>query len=92
MRQHSDGIALVFARTDTKAVQAALHATDAALFLAGRLTFLKGAPPFEPATQNAGAPSMLLGYGKWATAKLAAYSAKRAGILYRRGDGLSEAA
>lgn len=38
MREHGNGIALVFARTDTKAMQTALHAADAVFFLAGRLT------------------------------------------------------
>jgi hypothetical protein len=85
MREHSNGIALVFARTDTKAMQSALREADAVFFLAGRLTFLRSEAPFELARQNAGAPSVLLGYGVVAYERLLNYSKKRAGILYHNG-------
>jgi hypothetical protein len=85
MRQHGDGMALTFARTETKAMQSALHAADAVFFLAGRLTFLRSAPPFEPAKQNAGAPSVLLAYGEIAAQKLLDFSTSRAGVFYRNG-------
>lgn len=81
MRQHAHGIALVFARTETKAMQAALHAADAVFFLAGRLKFLRGKPPFD-SDNNAGAPSMLLGYGTTARVKLLNFNSKRDGMLY----------
>lgn len=83
MTEHNNGIALVFARTDTKAMQAALQNADAAFFIGGRLTFLQGTAPFMPGAQNSGAPSVLLGYGPTAVARLALLSVKRAGVLYR---------
>jgi hypothetical protein len=86
MREHGNGIALVFARTDTKAMQSALHAADAVFFLAGRLTFLRSLPPFEPGDQNAGAPSLLLGYGKTAADRLEALSETRSGMFYRNSN------
>lgn len=91
MRQHGNGIALVFARTDTKAMQLALRTADCVLFLAGRLTFLRSAPPFEPGAQNAGAPSVLLAYGEAASQKLADFSRTRPGVFYRNSE-LVEAA
>jgi hypothetical protein len=84
MHEHANGIALVFARTETKAMQAALHAADAVFFLASRLTFLRGRPPFKPGDQNAGAPSVLLAYGDLAIARLESLSRKRPGMLYYR--------
>lgn len=85
MKEHRNGIALVFARTDAKAMQSALHDADAVFFLAGRLTFLLSAPPFEPGRQNAGAPSMLLRYGSTASQRLLVFRAKRSGTLYHSG-------
>lgn len=61
LTDHGDGIALVFARTETKAMQPALAVADAILFIEGRLVFLY--PTGEAASMNAGAPSMLLAFG-----------------------------
>lgn len=59
---HGDGIALVFARTETDAWMRQVWAkADAILFIAGRLNFhhVDG----RRATANAGAPSALVAYG-----------------------------
>ena len=81
MAAHGDGIALVFARTDTKAMQAALASASAVFFLAGRLQFLGGKPP-HGAARDAGAPSVLIGWGDEAVSRLFDFSNKRSGILY----------
>ncbi len=76
MAEHRNGIALVFARTETKGFweQVWLEA-DALLFVKGRLTF------HEPITGNsgpgnAGAPSVLVAYGSTGKARLARARAK----------------
>lgn len=58
---HGNGIALIFARTETRYNQPALAAADGVLFIEGRLFFLY--PDGTAAKANAGAPSMLLAYG-----------------------------
>jgi hypothetical protein len=71
MVDHQHGIALVFARTDTTAMQAALKACDAVLFVAGRLHFVRP-HDLEEARGNSGAPSMLLAFGAEAVRRLGA--------------------
>ena len=68
--QHGHAIALVFARTDTGPLQTALRKCDAALFIAGRLTF-DSPPGGQESRGNAGAPSVLLAYGRRARQRLA---------------------
>lgn len=58
--RHGDGVALVFARTDTRWFQAAAREAGALCFVARRLSFLRG--DGRPAGAAA-APSVLLGYG-----------------------------
>lgn len=60
--EHGNGIALIFARTETKAFQKyCWSAADAMLFMAGRIKFrLPGGGVSGPA----GAPSVLVAYGK----------------------------
>lgn len=60
--EHGNGIALIFARTETKAFQKyCWNAADAMLFMAGRIKFrLPGGGVSGPA----GAPSVLIAYGK----------------------------
>lgn len=59
---HSNGIALVFARTCTVWAQEAMEAADVVCFIAGRLKFVRGSG--DPGKgNNAAAPSMLLAYG-----------------------------
>ncbi len=59
LARHGDGVALVFARTDTAWSQAAMRSAAAVCFIAGRLSFVG---PSRTA-HNAAAPSMLLAYG-----------------------------
>lgn len=62
LAEHGNGIALVFARTDTEMFQEQVFArADGILFLAGRLTFVT--PSGKPAYFNAGGPSCLAAYG-----------------------------
>jgi hypothetical protein len=64
---HGDGIALVFARTDTAWFHEVAPAAHALCFLEGRLTFIPADPACiadsRPAMANAGAPSLLIGFG-----------------------------
>jgi hypothetical protein len=68
LADHGNGIALVFARTETKAMNANLQRATSILFPEGRLTFVRanGGRP----TSNAGAPSILVAYGKVAAERL----------------------
>jgi hypothetical protein len=61
---HGDGIALVFARTDTAWCQRAMRAAGAVCFPAGRLSFIDGTQPGNRKGHNAAVASMLLGYGR----------------------------
>ena len=73
MAEHGNGIALIFARTETKAFQTwCWQAADAMLFLAGRLRFRL---PGGALGGAAGAPSVLVAYGANNTESL-----KRCGI------------
>lgn len=59
---HGDGIALIFARTDTRMFQRwVFGAADSVLFLAGRLTFFDAKGVKGPSA--AGAASCLVAYG-----------------------------
>ncbi len=69
MALHNNGIALVFARTETRAVNSHLQYATSVLFHKGRLCFER---PYESASGNAGAPSMFLAYGTEADARLRA--------------------
>lgn len=63
LADHGNGIALIFARTETKMFfEHVWNKADAVLFLEGRLYFhhVSG----EVAKANAGAPSVLVAYGK----------------------------
>lgn len=67
MKEHNNGIALVFARTDTRMFHDYVFTADAILFLKGRLSFYtvdgkKGG--------TAGAPSCLVAYGSEAVERL----------------------
>lgn len=63
--EHGDGVALVFARTDVPWFQSALELAGAVCFIRGRINFV--APVARLAsngtTSNAGAPSVLIGFG-----------------------------
>lgn len=65
LKLHGRGIALVFARTDTKWAQRHMELADSVFFMKGRIKFLND--KFEEST-NAGHGNMLLAYGekpKW---------------------------
>jgi len=67
MAEHNNGIALIFARTDTRMFHDYVFNADAILFLKGRLSFydvngVKGG--------TAGAPSCLIAYGPKAVERL----------------------
>lgn len=73
MGEHANGIALIFARTDTEAFhRSVFEKCKALLFLEGRLFFFT--PEGKEAPHNGGAPSVLC-----------AYSDDDAGILERCG-------
>jgi hypothetical protein len=60
LARHGDGLALVFARTDTRWYQAIVQQAAAICFIAGRLSFI--GPDGSP-VGSAGAPSVLLAFG-----------------------------
>lgn len=63
LRLHGNGIALVFARTETEYFQKYVFGVaDALLFLKGRLKFYH--VDGTQSKMNAGAPSVLIAYGK----------------------------
>jgi hypothetical protein len=70
LSEHGDGLALVFARTDTRWAQAALRRATAVCFIAGRVAFIAGGERSEVSTPAA--PSMLLAYGAGCAAALVA--------------------
>lgn len=67
MKEHNHGIALIFARTDTRMFHDYIFKADAILFIKGRLSFYK-----NDGTQagTAGAPSCLVAYGIEAVTRL----------------------
>jgi hypothetical protein len=64
LAEHGDGIALVFARTDTGWWQSAAAAASAVCFVEGRLSFVRGDGANVGGGHNAGAPSTLLAFGE----------------------------
>ena len=61
---HGDGIALVFARTETRAFfNNVWPYAEALLFLKGRVTFCRPDGTPSPSGHNSGGPSVLIGYG-----------------------------
>lgn len=62
MASHANGIALVFARTETRWWHETVPAAHAVCFIAGRLTFVNAAG--QPAAYNSGAPSALIAYDR----------------------------
>lgn len=69
LKQHNDGIALVFARTETKMFfEHVWYAAHSVLFIEGRLFFHY--PDGRKAKSNSGGPSCLIAYGKENTLRL----------------------
>lgn len=62
LRDHGDGIALVFARTDTAWFHDCVPDADLVCFVRGRFFFRR--PDGSKADHNSGAPSMLVAYGE----------------------------
>jgi hypothetical protein len=63
MAEHGQGVALIFARTETAMFHRQVwERADAVLFLEGRLTFCK--PDGTPGAGNSGGPSCLIAYGE----------------------------
>jgi DNA N-6-adenine-methyltransferase (Dam) len=60
LAEHGDGLALVYARTDTRWFHAALSRATAICFIAGRLHFIADD---HRRRSNATAPSVLIAYG-----------------------------
>jgi DNA N-6-adenine-methyltransferase Dam len=71
LADHGNGIALVFARTETQMFFESVWGRASEIcFLKGRLHFYR--PDGTPSQENAGAPSVLIAYGIYAACKLAA--------------------
>lgn len=69
---HGNGIALVFARTDTAAFQDNVWPfADSILFLRGRLTFHRPDGSAPPEGHNSGGPSVLIAFGQIGSERLA---------------------
>lgn len=69
LAMHGNGIALVFARTETKMFfDHVWPKASALLFLKGRLTFCR--PDGTEGESNSGGPSVLIGYGEEALKRL----------------------
>lgn len=70
LAEHGDGIALIFARTETAMFfEHVWPKADGILFLRGRLTFYR--PDGTPGDFNGGAPSCLVAYGEGNARRLA---------------------
>lgn len=61
LAQHGNGIALVFARTETEWWHETVPSASAVCFIAGRLTFVDASG--QEGIYNAGAPSALVAFG-----------------------------
>ena len=70
MADHNYGIALTFARTETRAMQRALKKCSAIFFPDKRITFLTGDPPHGPGHTSGGAPSCYIAFGERAKLRL----------------------
>jgi hypothetical protein len=68
MAQHGDGVALVFARTDTAWFHDIIVHSDAFLLLRGRISFVPGNRPSTKQTSGAG--SLLVAWGDKSVAAL----------------------
>jgi hypothetical protein len=70
LADHGDGIALIFARTETRDFFGAVwERADALLFLKGRIRFYRSTG--KPGGSSGGAPSVLIAYGPRAVQRLA---------------------
>lgn len=81
MHSHRNGIALVFARTDTKWYHDFVAKADAILFMKGRVKFVDGLG--ISASSGAGAGSMMIAWGLESVKDLETYQKKNGGHLVR---------
>lgn len=82
LADHGNGLALIFARTETEAFQVhVFQRAHAILFVAGRLTFCQR--DGRLAKSNAGAPSVLIAYGAEEAARLEAVNVPGAYVRLR---------
>lgn len=87
LADHGDGIALVFARTETEMFFAQVWGrADAVFFLRGRIHFHHG--DGRRATHNSGAPSVLIAYGRQNADRLLATDLDGYGFRVRDADPL----
>lgn len=71
LAMHGNGIALVFARTDTRAFfENVWGKASLLLFVRGRLTFARPDGSEPSLGHNSGGPSVLIGYGEEAARRL----------------------
>ena len=68
--EHGNGIALIFARMETRAIQPTVKKCSAVFFPDRRITFMKGEPPHDYGDCSSGAPSMFVAYGDEAVQRL----------------------
>lgn len=81
MHLHRDGLALVFARTDTKWFHRYAAAADAILFIEKRIAFVDGDASSEQSGTGAG--SMLIAWGPKAVAAARRFHAERGGAFWQ---------
>ena len=79
MHSHRDGIALLFARTDTKWFGDYCAKADAILFMKGRVKFVDGLG--ITSGNGAGAGSMLIAWGDYSVDALRRFCSKNGGLL-----------
>lgn len=82
---HGNGMALIFARTDTRAFHNHVWPfASLVLFLRGRLTFCRPNGDLAPEGHNSGGPSVLIAYGEEAVKRLVA--CRDLGVIVKRID------
>lgn len=89
LAEHGDGIALVFARTETVWFQCWASRANGFFFPRGRYTFYRpdGTPVVNPKTgrpTGAGAPSVLVAFGAYNAARLESYAQGVSGLFVRK--------
>ncbi|MDE2096950.1 MAG: adenine methyltransferase [Patescibacteria group bacterium] len=90
LARHGEGLALIFARTETRGfVDTVWRHADALLFLSGRLHFCNAVG--RKARMDAGAPSVLVAYGREACARLVASDLPGAFVLLWHNQPLRQA-
>lgn len=86
LAQHGNGLALVFARTDTQWYQRVASQVTAVCFISGRLSFVR---PDLSRGSAAGAPSLLLAFGLTCAVALAESGLGRTVIVPRESPSIS---